>query len=76
VNVYPNPVNSNLTIELGNTRFNNISVIDVTGKVILAKQIEEQNSELQLNFEDFENGIYMLVLTNHDSRKVIRVCKQ
>jgi PKD repeat protein len=76
VNVYPNPVISNLTVELGNAHFDNISVIVVTGKVILAKQIEEQNTELQLNFEDFENGIYMLVLTNHDSRKVIRVCKQ
>jgi PKD repeat protein len=75
VKVYPNPVTTKLTIELGNESYEKVSLYNVTGQLMHTENVNPLNNNLEISFDYFEKGVYMVVLTNQDSRKVIRVCK-
>lgn len=57
VSVYPNPSNGAFTVEANGTY--NMQVIDLTGKVVLEKEITNTD-----NVEINQAGVYMLRLTN------------
>ena len=59
-NFFPNPVSKNLSIsceQMGNYQ---ISVIDLTGRLVLQKQFYGQ--DFNLNTESLEAGVYSLKL--------------
>ncbi|MFM7683359.1 MAG: T9SS type A sorting domain-containing protein, partial [Bacteroidota bacterium] len=59
-NVYPNPTDDILTIELENmTGFHQIQLNDLTGKMIISKEIENHE---QLNLSLLNEGIYLLTI--------------
>jgi hypothetical protein len=57
LNIYPNPVQNQVTIE-GLSIGENISVIDIFGRVITKTQIDKQT--MQLNVHNLNNGIYFI----------------
>jgi hypothetical protein len=58
INVYPNPVAENLNIDLGNITKADISVLDLTGKVVsFSKQV---SGAANLNVANLKPGTYML----------------
>ena len=72
LNVYPNPSNSifNIAIDADAT----INITDILGKQILIKTIQSGNSQLDLS--DFENGIYLMRITNESNQtKTIKIIK-
>jgi len=57
LNIYPNPVNTQLTIRLSNKiSIEKIIITDLTGKAILTQQ---QNNDT-INVENFAKGIYII----------------
>ncbi len=75
-NVFPNPftdfVQINYPVYSG---FNNIEVMDITGKVIAQDKLS--SSSLFLNTADWPVGVYVLkVLSTGSESKVIKLCKQ
>lgn len=61
--IYPNPSNGNVTITTSDS--GNISVYDLTGKLILdVKIIEGENS---IHLENFNTGMYLLKFENEKS---------
>lgn len=62
VSVYPNPVNDVLTIDLGQTETNTISVTDITGKIVYRNIT--QTDLVTINFVDFAKGQYVLTIEN------------
>ncbi len=62
---YPNPVSGILTIELPESaKKHHLKIIDITGKIIM----ENVNfCEGQINFSNWEKGIYLLYLQNNDN---------
>lgn len=61
IQVYPNPVNDYLTIELANNENTNITLINTLGEVVLKQQIN--NSE-NLELSNLAKGIYFLSIEN------------
>lgn len=74
--VYPNPVTSLLTIELGQefTTESVIELYDVTGKLILKKNVE--GSTQTLNMGGLHSGVYVLKISNANKNVVKRIIKE
>jgi hypothetical protein len=68
--VFPNPTQSNLTIEFGsNERENTISLIDICGKILFTNHTNL--SKLEIDLSEYHNGIYFLKLNNITIQKLI-----
>lgn len=64
-NVYPNPFNTQATIELkGNYNQNlQLTIIDITGRVVKTQQTEKQ-SKIIINQDNLGQGVYVYHITN------------
>jgi len=61
INVYPNPTNGALTINIENNSFVNasVSILNNLGQVVLANHtLSASNSKITLDLSNLENGIY------------------
>jgi len=65
VNIYPNPANSNITIENINSGNKNylLRLINIEGQEVYSKEITFSNI-YQLELSEFVNGVYSLILQN------------
>ena len=74
LNVYPNPGSSLFRVVTKNMGNNaQLSVFDLTGRLILSKKVEEELTEVKL--ESQPEGIYMFILTDGNtvySQKVVK----
>lgn len=71
--VYPNPVNTSLTIETEFETSSNLTVTDLTGKIILKDSI--LNKSHQLEVATLNPGIYLLEIQNGTEKMVIKFIK-
>ena len=73
VSVYPNPTDGKLTLSkvAANTTFN---VVSVSGQVVLSGVIS--NTANTIDLSSFENGIYVLQLTQEQGLQTIRIVKK
>ena len=73
VSVYPNPTDGKLTLSnvIGDTGF---KVISASGQVVLSGLVSNTSNSIDLS--SFENGIYVLQLTQEQSVQTIRVVKK
>ena len=64
INMYPNPTDSNITIDfqIQNIEKLNIKVFNLLGKEVLSKQISKNDPSLMLT--DLKNGIYLIRITS------------
>lgn len=72
-NFYPNPVINKLNITNTNN-ITHIAVYTTTGQLILEKEINSKNAEL--DFSHLQSGIYLAKITSEDQQKTIRIQKQ
>ena len=63
-NVYPNPTHGNITINLSNASNALIDIIDINGRVLKTKQVN--NTTNTFNLSDFENGIYFVKVNTNN----------
>tara|TARA_R110002033_G_scaffold37974_1_gene77162 strand:+ start:13121 stop:14644 length:1524 start_codon:yes stop_codon:yes gene_type:complete len=69
INIYPNPVNTFLTIK-SKVPIKKVSVYDVSGK-----QIIEKYSNNQLNFSHLESGVYFLNIQTESGQVLKKIIK-
>jgi len=62
---YPNPVISTLNLSVNNLEISKVTVTTLDGKVILSKDSNDEYA-LQLNFENYPSGIYLLTVNTSD----------
>ncbi len=76
INVYPNPVTNTLNVVLKASIVSGakLELIDITGRVVLGKNINAQQT--QLSVTEIPSGIYLLKLYNGDSVDVLKVTKR
>lgn len=62
INISPNPVNqgSNLLIQLNKKDLNRIEICDLSGRQILNTRINEGTTQLNINTDDYESGMYYI----------------
>jgi len=75
--VYPNPINSNFTIEMNGLQDQQmlIEIFDALGKKVIAEQrtVNSTNSSISINTEYLSSGIYFLRLMNNSQELVYKV---
>ncbi|MGC6496165.1 MAG: fibronectin type III domain-containing protein, partial [Flavobacteriales bacterium] len=80
LNVYPNPTNDivNINISSDNEGLFNVRVVDSFGKLIFETNDQLLNGKLtyQLNLGDYANGIYMLQIITNDEVRNERIILQ
>jgi len=66
LNVYPNPANSKLYIELDNLQSNYkmLEIVNVTGEVCLKTEVDPSKELLELNIENLCKGVYIIKMSN------------
>ena len=71
--VFPNPVNSFLTIE--SQRMDNIEIIDMQGKIVYKSKVTDSRKE-QISISNFDSGLYVLKIIHDDDsvqyKKIIK----
>jgi hypothetical protein len=73
VKIYPNPTTGEFTVELTNGSLKTIEVIDVTGRLI---STNSTTSELvNINLNEFSNGIYYVKIQSNDVVEVMKIVK-
>lgn len=73
-NVYPNPVENSLTVEIDNLDGDiKAQIFDIQGKEMLAFNVDQFTKTVDLS--DLQSGIYLLSLSNSTSSKVVRIVK-
>jgi hypothetical protein len=79
ISVYPNPTADILNINLGGNLQNKpilISLIDASGKIIMQKQVLQNNQNITLNVAHLPKATYSLLLINNEGSNTIRFMKQ
>ncbi len=66
--MYPNPCYEHLNVEM-TKNISNISVSDISGRVIIQKT--PNRKDIQLDLANLENGVYFIVINNQSSHKFI-----
>lgn len=70
--IYPNPFADYLTLKNAEGTLQ-ISIIDALGNVILKKK--DYNEDV-INTSDYKSGLYFLVISKNDQKKVFKLIKQ
>lgn len=64
--VYPNPSEDNITVKLDYPgEYSFIELIDIHGKIILSKQLE--NTISIINVKDMKEGLYLYKIWNNNN---------
>ncbi|MCX8079893.1 MAG: T9SS type A sorting domain-containing protein [Bacteroidia bacterium] len=75
IQIVPNPNNGLFHVKISNTGFNTLRVLDLTGKVILNKNISVENS-VEVNLTEFAKGMYILKIIGNEKEENFRIIKQ
>jgi hypothetical protein len=76
VSVYPNPTNSNFSIEIPeNFVGGEISIIDLTGKVVMRDRIT-QSAVKRFDVSNLNDGIYLIRMNNGAAQFTDRLMKK
>lgn len=67
--VYPNPVSD--VLNFGNENFQNIKIIDISGRIIL----EKENPQRSINLASLKHGVYLAEITYKNQTKTIKLIK-
>jgi hypothetical protein len=62
--VYPNPTKSELRIENGDLKIENIQVFDIVGKLVSSFTVSSQSQEIVVNISQLADGLYFLKIGN------------
>ena len=74
VNVYPNPANDNLFVELDSkTKAAQITISDLSGKSIINTKLLNQNN---VDISGLQLGMYMLTISTENGSETIKFIKQ
>ena len=71
--VYPNPANSLVTISAANVDSYNLSVTDLTGKIVMTKSLN--GIENTLDISALSTGAYFFNLSSDNKKEVIKILK-
>ncbi len=68
LNIFPNPVRTNVNIELPETGNYEIYIYDLTGKQLLQNNVEDEY-QVQINMSNYKTGIYLMAIVDRANKK-------
>jgi hypothetical protein len=76
ISVYPNPAANVLNIEFEANNYNNLTILDLAGKVIIKKEIAKIDTKISLKIEEFPASSYLIKLQGESGTIVKQFVKQ
>lgn len=73
---YPNPTNDLLNIKSPNVLIKKYEVIDVQGRIMESKNINRDVNELQINLQDYSEGIYYVKIFTEFGTHIKNILKK
>lgn len=72
LNIYPNPTNSTLFVDLASEGQYSIKIMDMSGRLVLSENIENAGDNLHhaINVEGFSKGLYLLNVEGKQGKSV------
>jgi hypothetical protein len=74
VQVYPNPSKGALTVKHANSGIQRIELIDLSGKVVYTKSLENK-TEVDLDISSLNKGLYVMKIQTQNGSETVRVEK-
>lgn len=74
VTLYPNPVNDELRVESSNSKVKNITITDITGKVLFERAVNSGTTSI--NTSNYHAGVYLVIVETMHGREVHRILKR
>ena len=72
--VYPNPTDNELIVKLNNnSTVEKLEFIDFSGKIIIPKKVELNNSLIRINVSNIIEGVYLLNITTDKEVNKVKV---
>lgn len=76
IKLYPNPNNGLFQIYLGSeNKYETINIYDGQGKRVYNNSIDKNDDLLNINIQNYSNGIYFIILNNDNDRINFRIIK-
>lgn len=74
IKIYPNPTYDNITIDISepDVKIKSYLITDIYGKTLTNNKVEMGNNDLRINFEGYESGIYILIITLNDNKTLFK----
>lgn len=75
--IFPNPTQNQLTISSNDISLSDLKleILNTTGQLIYKATLEELHKPMILNIENFDNGLYFLVIYNQEKKFVQKIAK-
>lgn len=73
ISVYPNPTSDILFVQAVNEKVENISIYDMSGKIILT---DSGPSKLRINVHSFPSGAYIILIKTSTGNKTLKFIKK
>lgn len=73
-NVYPNPTNGIVKIDWTTVsqRPNSVQIFDITGKLLITKNLDNNELSTELNIAEYTNGMYLVKIITKDGNTVVK----
>ncbi|MEP1489458.1 MAG: carbohydrate-binding protein [Algibacter sp.] len=75
ISIYPNPVSNNVTVLMPNSKFNEYTIFDISGRINRKGVITSNMQELNLDLSNFSKGIYLISLKGNQLTKTFKLVK-
>jgi len=72
IQLFPNPVIDYLNVQINSNTSFQLTVFDLNGKKVLQQEL---NNSQQINFDEFQKGIYLIVLENEEGQYFSKIIK-
>ncbi|MDG1475768.1 MAG: S8 family peptidase [Vicingaceae bacterium] len=66
--IYPNPSKGNLLVKMFNNQFQSLRVINLLGEVLVDRNIERNENEIELKLDGFAEGVYYVQLNSAEGK--------
>lgn len=73
--LYPTPATEKLNIVFGISKYQNLRLLDITGKVLQNHILTNSQSEIVLNVGKYPKGIYLVELKGGNGNHVVKISK-
>jgi len=74
--VFPNPVQTTLTVQLPKIKDGQLAIFDILGKQVWSQELSDDVAQIDLNIAHFEKGMYQLVVQNKEMMSSQKFVKQ
>lgn len=77
IKIFPNPVNSTLTVESNNPLDNKIlTIFTLQGRKLYRNMLTENKKDIIIDFKDYAKGVYLVNTRNTDKNVTVKIVKE